>query len=140
MVTLVVAGEIFAKGLTTIGIVDAVIRGAEYFGLGGIGVMIIMALVIVICVIVMGFGNASFMLFVSFISNIVVGLYVLAVVMIMSMYFVTTLARAVSSIIAVVVVTLGIVGVSFFAVVKRIAIFMVVGFVVNMIVIITLFY
>ncbi len=44
VVTLVVAGEIFAKGLTTIGTVDAVIRGAEHSGLGGIGVMIIMAL------------------------------------------------------------------------------------------------
>ena len=53
VVTLVVAGEIFAKGLTTIGTVDAVIRGAEHSGLGGIGVMIIMALVIAICAIVM---------------------------------------------------------------------------------------
>ncbi len=31
VVTLVVAGEIFAKGLTTIGTVDAVIRGAGTF-------------------------------------------------------------------------------------------------------------
>lgn len=46
VVTLVVAGEIFAKGLTTIGTVDAVIKGAEHSGLGGIGVMIIMAVVI----------------------------------------------------------------------------------------------
>ncbi len=58
VVTLVVAGEIFAKGLTTIGTVDAVIRGAEHSGLGGIGVMIIMALVIAICAIMMGSGNA----------------------------------------------------------------------------------
>ncbi len=65
VVTLVVAGEIFAKGLTTIGTVDAVIRGAEHSGLGGIGVMIIMALVIAICAIVMGSGNAPFMSFAS---------------------------------------------------------------------------
>lgn len=63
VVTLVVAGEIFAKGLTTIGTVDAVIRVPEHSGLGGIGVMIIMALVIAICAIVMGSGNAPFMSF-----------------------------------------------------------------------------
>ena len=140
VVTLVVAGEIFAKGLTTIGTVDAVIRGAEHSGLGGIGVMIIMALVIAICAIVMGSGNAPFMSFASLIPNIAAGLHVPAVVMIMPMHFATTLARAVSPITAVVVVTSGIAGVSPFAVVKRTAIPMAVGFVVNMIATITLFY
>ncbi|HIB2366914.1 C4-dicarboxylate transporter, partial [Escherichia coli] len=48
--------------------------------------------------------------------------------------------RAVSPITAVVVVTSGIAGVSPFAVVKRTAIPMAVGFVVNMIATITLFY
>ena len=140
VVTLVVAGEIFAKGLTTIGTVDAVIRGAEHSGLGGIGVMIIMALVIAVCAIVMGSGNAPFMSFASLIPNIAAGLHVPAVVMIMPMHFATTLARAVSPITAVVVVTSGIAGVSPFAVVKRTAIPMAVGFVVNMIATITLFY
>ncbi|MFV2739966.1 C4-dicarboxylate transporter, partial [Escherichia coli] len=56
------------------------------------------------------------------------------------MHFATTLARAVSPITAVVVVTSGIAGVSPFAVVKRTAIPMAVGFVVNMIATITLFY
>ncbi|HHN8801384.1 TPA: anaerobic C4-dicarboxylate transporter DcuC [Escherichia coli] len=140
VVTLVVAGEIFAKGLTTIGTVDAVIRDAEHSGLGGIGVMIIMALVIAICAIMMGSGNAPFMSFASLIPNIAAGLHVPAVVMIMPMHFATTLARAVSPITAVVVVTSGIAGVSPFAVVKRTAIPMAVGFVVNMIATITLFY
>ncbi|STM80227.1 C4-dicarboxylate transporter [Escherichia coli] len=35
------------------------IRGAEHSGLGGIGVMIIMALVIAICAIVMGSGQCA---------------------------------------------------------------------------------
>ncbi|HCS2876373.1 TPA: C4-dicarboxylate transporter DcuC, partial [Escherichia coli] len=109
-------------------------------GLGGIGVMIIMALVIAICAIVMGSGNAPFMSFASLIPNIAAGLHVPAVVMIMPMHFATTLARAVSPITAVVVVTSGIAGVSPFAVVKRTAIPMAVGFVVNMIATITLFY
>lgn len=140
VVTLVVAGEIFAKGLTTIGTVDAVIKGAEHSGLGGIGVMIIMAVVIAACAIVMGSGNAPFMSFASLIPDIAAGLHIPAVVMIMPMHFATTLARAVSPITAVIVVTSGIAGVSPFEVVRRTAIPMAVGFVVNMIVTIALFY
>lgn len=140
VVTLVVAGEVFAKGLTTIGTVDAVIKGAENSGLGGIGVMIIMALVIAACAIVMGSGNAPFFSFAGLIPNIAAGLNIPAVVMIMPMHFATSLARAVSPITAVIVVTSGIAGVSPFDVVKRTAIPMAVGFVVNMIVTIALFY
>lgn len=54
--------------------------------------MIIMALVIAICAIVMGSGNAPFMSFASLIPNIAAGLHVPAVVMIMPMHFATTLA------------------------------------------------
>ena len=133
VVTLVVAGEIFAKGLTTIGTVDAVIKGAEHSGLGGIGVMIIMAMVI-------ASGNAPFMSFASLIPDIAAGLHIPAVVMIMPMHFATTLARAVSPITAVIAVTSGIAGVSPFEVVKRTAIPMAVGFVVNIIATIALFY
>ncbi len=60
--------------------------------------------------------------------------------MIMPMQFATTLARAVSPITAVAVDTSGIAGVSTFAVVKRTAITMAVGFVVNRIATIKLFY
>ncbi|MFP1453336.1 hypothetical protein ACLB1N_28250 [Escherichia coli] len=63
---------------------------------------------IAICAIVMGSGNAPFMSFASLIPNIAAGLHVPAVVMIMPMHFATTLARAVSPITAVVVVTSGI--------------------------------
>lgn len=140
VVTLVVAGEVFAKGLTTIGTVDAVIKAAENSGFGGIGVMVIMALVIAACAIVMGSGNAPFFSFAGLIPNIAAGLNIPAVVMIMPMHFATSLARAVSPITAVIVVTSGIAGVSPFDVVKRTAIPMVVGFIVNMVVTIFLFY
>lgn len=140
VVTLIVAGETFAKGLTTIGTVDALIKGAENSGLGGIGVMIIMALVIAGCAIMMGSGNAPFFSFASLIPNIAKGLDVPAVVMILPMHFATSLARAISPITAVIVVTSGIAGVSPFDVVKRTAIPMIVGFLVNVAVTIFLFY
>lgn len=140
VVTLVVAGEVFATGLTTIGTVDAVIHGAENSGLGGIGVMVIMAVVIAACAIVMGSGNAPFFSFAGLIPRIAKGLDIPAVVMIMPMHFATSLARAVSPITAVIVVTSGIAGVSPFDVVKRTAIPMGVGFLVNMVVTVALFY
>jgi DcuC family C4-dicarboxylate transporter len=102
--------------------------------------MIIMAVVIAACAIVMGSGNAPFMSFASLIPDIAAGLHIPAVVMIMPMHFATTLARAVSPITAVIVVTSGIAGVSPFEVVKRTAIPMAVGFVVNMVATIALFY
>ena len=126
--------------MTTIGTVDAVIKGAQNSGLGGIGVMLIMALVIAACAIVMGSGNAPFMSFASLIPNIAAGLHIPAVVMIMPMHFATSLARAISPITAVIVVTSGIAGVSPFDVVKRTAIPMIVGFIVNVAVTIILFY
>ena len=140
VVTLVVAGETFAKGLTTIGTVDAMIRGAENSGFGGIGVMLIMAFVIAGCAIMMGSGNAPFFSFASLIPKIAAGLNIPAVVMIMPMHFATSLARAISPITAVIVVTSGIAGVSPFDVVKRTAIPMIVGFIVNVAVTIILFY
>ncbi len=80
------------------------------------------------------------MYFTSVTAYIAACLHLPAVVMLMPMHFAATLARAVSPITAVVVVTSGIAGVSPFAVVKRTAIPMAVGFVVNMIATITLFY
>lgn len=140
VVTLVVAGEIFAKGLMTVGAVDAVIKAAQNSGFGGIGVMIIMVIVIASCAIVMGSGNAPFMSFAALIPNIAAGLKIPAVVMIMPMHFATSLARAVSPITAVIVVCSGIAGVSPFDVVKRTAIPMAIGMVVNICATIILFY
>lgn len=140
VVTLVVAGEIFAKGLTTIGTVDAVIKGARAFrswrhrrddhhGCSH-------------CRLCdrHGVRQRAVYVFASLIPDIAAGLHIPAVVMIMPMHFATTLARAVSPITAVIVVTSGIAGVSPFEVVKRTAIPMAVGFVVNMVATIALFY
>ena len=140
VITLIVAGETFAHGLVTTGAVNAAISGAQNSGLGGIGILIIMVLVIAGCAMVMGSGNAAFFSFAGLIPNIAAGLKIPAVVMIMPMHFATSLARAVSPITAVIVVTSGIAGVSPFDVVKRTAIPMAVGMVVNLTVTIILFY
>lgn len=140
VVTLIVAGETFAHGLKTIGAVDAAIRAAQSSGLGGIGVLIIMVVVIAGCAMVMGSGNAPFFSFAELIPTIAKGLNIPAVVMIMPMHFATSLARAMSPITAVIVVTSGIAGVSPFDVVKRTAIPVLVGLVVNVTASVFLFY
>lgn len=140
VITLIVAGETFAHGLVTTGAVGAVISGAQNSGLGGIGILIIMVLVIAGCAIVMGSGNAAFFSFAGLIPDIASGLSIPAVVMIMPMHFATSLARAMSPITAVIVVTSGIAGVSPFDVIRRTAIPMTVGLVVNLAATIFLFY
>lgn len=140
VVTLIVAGETFAHGLKTIGAVDAAILAANNTGFGGIGVLIIMVIVIAGCAVVMGSGNAPFFSFAELIPSIAQGLSIPAVVMIMPMHFATSLARAMSPITAVIVVTSGMAGVSPFDVVKRTAIPVLVGLVVNVAVSIFLFY
>lgn len=140
VVTLIVAGETFAHGLKTIGAVDAAIGAAQSSGFGGIGVLIIMVVVIAGCAMVMGSGNAPFFSFAELIPDIAKGLSIPAVVMIMPMHFATSLARAMSPITAVIVVTSGIAGVSPFDVVKRTAIPVIMGLIVNVIATIILFY
>ncbi|MDR3073966.1 MAG: anaerobic C4-dicarboxylate transporter DcuC [Deltaproteobacteria bacterium] len=140
VITLIVAGETFAHGLKTTGAVNAAINAAQSSGFGGIGVLIIMVLVIAGCAVVMGSGNAPFFSFADLIPNIAAGLNIPAVVMIMPMHFATSLARAMSPITAVIVVTSGIAGVSPFDVVRRTAIPVLVGLVVNVTATIILFY
>ena len=140
VVTLIVAGETFAHGLKTIGAVDAAINAAQSSGFGGIGVLIIMVVVIAGCAIVMGSGNAPFFSFAELIPTIAKGLSIPAVVMIMPMHFATSLARAMSPITAVIVVTSGIAGVSPFDVVKRTAIPVIIGLIVNVTASVILFY
>ena len=140
VVTLIVAGETFAHGLKTIGAVDAAIGAAQGTGFGAVGVLVIMVLVIAGCAIVMGSGNAPFFSFAGLIPNIARDLGVPGVMMIMPMHFATSLARGISPITAVIVVTSGIAGVSPFQVVKRTAIPMIVGLIVNLAMTIIFFY
>lgn len=140
VVTLIVAGETFAHGLKVIGAVDAAINAAQGTGFGAMGVLIIMVVVIAGCAIVMGSGNAPFFSFAGLIPSIAKDLGVPAVMMIMPMHFATSLARGISPITAVIVVTSGIAGVSPFDVVKRTVIPMVVGLIVNLTMTIMLFY
>lgn len=122
VVTLIVAGETFAKGLMSIGAIDALIKGAQSSGFGGVGITLVMVGIIGASAIIMGSGNAPFFAFANLVPSISAATGVNTALMILPMHFIASAARAISPITAVIVVASGMAGVSPFDVVKRTAI------------------
>lgn len=131
VVTLIVAGETFAHGLKTIGAIDAIIHSAQTAGLGAAGMIIVMVSIIAVSSVVMGSGNAPFFAFAALTPTVAAKMAVAPVLMLLPMHFAASLARSVSPITAVIVVVSGMAGVSPVDVVKRTAIPMAGGLIVN---------
>lgn len=122
VVTLIVAGEVFAKGLTSIGAIDTIIKYAQTSGFGGYGMTIVMTLVIVVSSIVMGSGNAPFFAFAALAPSVAEKVGIASVLMLLPMQFAAGIARNVSPITAVVVAVAGIAQINPVEIVKRSAI------------------
>jgi DcuC family C4-dicarboxylate transporter len=119
VITLIVAGETFAKGLMVIGTIDQVIASAQSSGFGAAGMIVVMIAIIAICSVIMGSGNAPFFAFASLTPTVAAKMSVAPVVMLLPMHFAASAARAMSPITAVIVVASSMGGVSPFDVVKR---------------------
>ena len=63
VITLIVAGELFAKGLIATGTIDYLIAGTQNLGLPAYAIMIVVVSFISISCVVMGSGNAPFFAF-----------------------------------------------------------------------------
>jgi DcuC family C4-dicarboxylate transporter len=122
VITLIVAGETFAKGLMTIGTIDAIIASAQSSGFGAAGMILVMVGIIAVASVVMGSGNAPFFAFAALTPTVAAKMSVAPVVMLLPMHFAASAARAISPITAVIVVSSSMGGVSAFDVVKRTAI------------------
>lgn len=122
VITLIVAGETFAKGLMTIGTIDAIIASAQSSGFGAAGMILVMVGIIAVASVVMGSGNAPFFAFAALTPTVAAKMSVAPVVMLLPMHFAASAARAISPITAVIVVSSSMGGVSPFDVVKRTAI------------------
>lgn len=131
VVTLIVAGETFAYGLTKIGAIDMIIKGAQGSGFGAIGVTLIMTLIVAIAAVIMGSGNAPFYSFGALVPDIAKGLSMMPAVMITPMQMASSIARSASSITAAVVAVAGVADVSPVDLVKRTAIPMGIALVVS---------
>lgn len=122
VITLIVAGETFAKGLMTIGTIDELITAAQVSGFGAAGMILVMISIIAVASVVMGSGNAPFFAFAALTPTVAAKMSVAPVVMLLPMHFAASAARAISPITAVIVVSSSMGGVSPFDVVKRTAI------------------
>lgn len=131
VVTLIVAGETFAYGLTKIGAIDMIIKGAQGSGFGAIGVTLIMTLIVAIAAVIMGSGNAPFYSFGALVPDIAKGLSMMPAAMITPMQMASSIARSASPITAAVVAVAGVADVSPVDLVKRTAIPMGIALVVS---------
>ena len=122
VITIVIAGEFFAKGLTSTGSIDAMIQGAQTTGFGASGLTLAMIGIIAVCAILMGSGNAPFFAFANLVPAIAAKTGVAASFMILPMHLIASSARAISPITGVIIVASGMAGISPFDLVKRTAI------------------
>ncbi|MFR4480092.1 MAG: C4-dicarboxylate transporter DcuC, partial [Fusobacterium sp.] len=122
VITLIVAGEFFALGLTKIGVISALIDSTKSAGLGAQPMILVMTAIIVVSSILMGSGNAPFFAFAALAPAVAASVDLNPIVMLMPMQLSAGIARSVSPITAVIVAVSGISGVSSFEVVKRTAI------------------
>lgn len=133
IVTLIIAGEIFAKGLMAIGAIDIIIDTCKATGFGPIPMTIIMVLIITICSIIMGSGNAPFYAFAALAPTVSAAFGVPTVLMIMPMQLGSGIARSISPITSVIVAVSEGAGLSSVDVVKRTMIPMVGGLIALMV-------
>ncbi|MBP2638593.1 MAG: anaerobic c4-dicarboxylate antiporter, DcuC family [Firmicutes bacterium] len=139
VITLIIAGEILAKGLMSLGAIDTVISWAVSVGLGKDITILIMCIVITGSAIVMGSGNAAFFSFAAFAPEVAKKMGFETINLILPMQICASLGRTMSPISGVVVAIAGIAQISPFEVVKRTAIPMVISFIINLVVTFMLF-
>ena len=122
VVTLIVAGGIFAGGLKQIGAINTIIDAAQGSGFSTAIMIIIMTLIIAVSAVLMGSGNAPFFAFAGLAPDIAAKMSISPVLMLLPMQLASGIARSVSPITAAIIAVSGISGVSPFDVVKRTAI------------------
>lgn len=119
VVTLIVAADIFSKGLISLGFIDGLLSVSQHIGLGGIGISIVMTIMIFLASILMGSGNAAFFAFGPLVPAIAGPLGVKSVQMILPMAMAASMGRTVSPIAGVLVAAATLGKVSPVDVVKR---------------------
>ncbi len=122
VITLIVAGQTFAKGLIAMGTINTMIDGSKSLGFGPMAMMLVMVAIISGCSIVMGSGNAPFFAFAALTPAVAASTGLHPVLMLLPMHFAASIMRNLSPITAVIVVSASMGGISSFDLVKRTAI------------------
>lgn len=119
VVTLIIAADIFAKGLISLGFIDGLLIVTQNLGLNAVGISIVMAIMIFLASMLMGSGNASFFAFGPLVPKIAAKLGVDSTSMILPMQLSASMGRTVSPVAGVIIAVSEIAGVSTLQIVKR---------------------
>lgn len=119
VVTLIIAADIFAKGLISLGFIDGLIASSQSIGLGATGITIVMVIMIFLASMLMGSGNAAFFAFAPLVPKIALKFGIKTTSMILPMNLAASMGRTVSPVAGVIIATSEIAGVSTMDIVKR---------------------
>jgi len=119
VVTLIIAADIFASGLISLGFIENLIELSQGIGFGAVGIGIVMTILIFLAAMLTGSGNAAFFAFGPLVPNIATKLGVTSTSMILPMQFSASMGRTVSPISGVLIAVSEIAGVSAVQLVKR---------------------
>lgn len=119
VVALIVAAEIFSKGLIALGFIDSLVGASTHLGLNGIGISILMAVLLFFAAMLMGSGNAAFFSFGPIVPPIAAKLGLSSVSMVLPMQLCASMGRATSPIAGIIVAIAGVAGVSPIDLAKR---------------------
>ena len=133
VISLIVAGEVFAAGLVNIGAVKSLTNGVQSLGFNIYALIIIFCLVIAGCAFLMGSGNAAFFSFASLAPKLAESMGIPALSLVLPMQIMTSFGRVCSPITAAIVAIAGVADVNPVQVVKRTCIPMLVAAVINII-------
>jgi len=133
VISLIVAGEVFAAGLVNIGAVKSLTNGVQSLGFNIYALIIIFCLVIAGCAFLMGSGNAAFFSFASLAPKLAESMGIPALSLVLPMQIMTSFGRVCSPITAAIVAIAGVADVNPVQVVKRTCIPMLAAVVINII-------
>ncbi|WP_319483101.1 C4-dicarboxylate transporter DcuC [uncultured Cohaesibacter sp.] len=103
IVSLIVCAEVFAAGLTTIGMVDFLINAAQGSGFGVTAMTIVMCAMVTVIAVITGSGNAAFFSFGHLAPNIASSFGAASVSMLLPMQLTAGLARSMSPVAGVII-------------------------------------
>jgi DcuC family C4-dicarboxylate transporter len=119
VVTLIIAADLFSKGLMGLGFIEALLDVTTGVGFGIVGVGVVMTVLIFLATMLMGSGNASFFAFGPLVPGIAQGLGASSSLLILPMHLAASMGRSVSPIAGVVIATAQVADVPPLAVARR---------------------
>ena len=138
-VGLIFVAAFFAKGLQNVGIVDLLVDGAKGLGLGATGMGVVLSAVIGTVTVLTGSGVAAFTSLGQIVPDVAAGMGVDGISMMLMMHTAAEMLRAMSPVAGVVIIVAGFAQVDPLTMVKRTSIPILVGYVVMLTTVATLF-